>query len=72
MEDMEAGFEVHACMGDATNEDACQKSKVQVGFVFSSFMHGGLQAAAHLSCCDLRVIRASTAAELEQIIVKQL
>eukprot|EP00959_Pyramimonas_sp_CCMP1952_P465911 9489116-Pyramimonas_sp.AAC.1 len=47
MEDMEAGFEVHAYMGDATNEDACQKSKVQV-------------------------IRASTAVELEQIIVKQL
>ena len=73
-DDNSTATEVHAYMGDATNEDAAQKSKVHVGLVWSTYTASaadGEPAVAH-AVADVQVVRHGSGAETHAIFKRQM
>ena len=75
--------EIHAYMGDATNDEMVQKQKVHVAFVFSALfdtaaveghLRGESELSATLNFCpaDVLVVDSGTAAEALRIMSKQM
>ena len=78
-----SNVEVHVLMSDATNEDSVERSKVTVGFVWSTaasgyaikryeVAEGELQAEQQFSCTDLQDFHTGTAVETLKMFERQL
>eukprot|EP00959_Pyramimonas_sp_CCMP1952_P033123 694594-Pyramimonas_sp.AAC.1 len=68
---VQPGLEVHAYMGDATNEEAIQKEKVHVGFVWSATLDEFGNSTVSNSCADVQPVKSGTAHEVYGLMDKQ-